>query len=233
MSPPRARRVPLPVTPCAGVRRCPIGQAASCATGGRCPMTSRAVAAGVTLAIEGAPANRVYYVLDGSVALLREAGDRHGAGVPWTVRRDGSLLGAEALVQDPYCDTAVTLTDTTVCVAERDALKGWVDEVGVAAARALMELAIRAHVDDGPRPSSAEGTAVQRVACWLADEGRGGVAPAIPRAMAAGLLGMLPETFSRALAALSSRGVITVSRKEIRVIDARRLLALAESSARG
>ena len=40
----------------------------------------------------------------------------------------------------------------------------------------------------------------------------------------AGLLGMLPETFSRALAKLASQGAIRVNRKQIQVIDAARLL---------
>jgi CRP-like cAMP-binding protein len=40
----------------------------------------------------------------------------------------------------------------------------------------------------------------------------------------AGLLGMLPETFSRALAKLATQGAIRVNRKQIQVIDAARLL---------
>jgi CRP-like cAMP-binding protein len=183
--------------------------------------------AGATLYIEGAAAERVWYVMDGVIALSRDVGDRRGSGVPWATRRAGSLLGNESFVQDEYADTAVALTNVTVCSAERGSFQRWATEGTPAAARAVMDLVIRTHCDTGPRPSTSEGTASRRVARWLADECRGGVAPKIPRSVVAGLLGMLPETLSRALAALASRGAIEVSRKEIRVIDPQLLLAEA------
>jgi CRP-like cAMP-binding protein len=190
-------------------------------------MTPRAIEAGATLYVEGAVAERIWYVLDGVVGLVRDVGDRRGAGVPWATRRTGTLIGNEALVQDEYADTALALTDATVCSAERASLRRWAAEGTAEAARAVMELVIRTHCATEPRPSSAEGTAARRVARWIADESRGSVAPQIPRAVVAGLLGMLPETFSRALSTLSSRGAIEVSRKEIRVVSAEKLLAEA------
>jgi CRP-like cAMP-binding protein len=203
---------------------CPIGRAAGCANGGACPMTSRSFAAGTTIFVEGAQAGRVWYVFEGMVGLWRAMGDDRGVGVPWATRRVGTLLGSEGLTQDEYADTAIALTDVTLCSAERDTFRRWASEGSAEAARAVMELVIRTHCSGEPRPSSSEGSATRRVARWLADESRGGLAPPIPRAVVAGLLGMLPETFSRALAKLATQGAIRVNRKQIQVIDAARLL---------
>lgn len=190
-------------------------------------MSPEAVAAGTMLYVEGAPADRVIYVVDGIVGLWRDAGDDRGAGVPWATRRGGTMLGSEGLTQQEYSDTAITLTDVTICTSPRERFWQWASESTLDAARAVMEVVIRTHCREEPRPSSAEGTATRRIARWLADESRGGLGPPIPRAVAAGLLGMLPETFSRGLAKLATRGAIAVSRKEIRIIDAERLLAEA------
>jgi CRP-like cAMP-binding protein len=191
-------------------------------------MTPRALSAGAMLSIEGAPVDRVWYVVDGVVALVREAGERRGVGVPWTTRRPGSLVGEEALVQGEYADSAIALTHVTACSAEAEVFRRWAADGGARASHAVMEAVIRTRCADGPRASSAEGTASRRVARWLAEECRGSVAPGIPRSVIAGLLGMLPETFSRALARLVTRGAITVSRKQISVVDAAKLLAEAD-----
>jgi len=224
------RSAPLPVTS-AGVtsdeaRRCPIGCAAE-HCGAHCPMVPRALEAGVTLCTGSAPADRIWYVRQGSIALFREASEERGAGVPWAIRKVGQLVGEECLVQGEYEDTAVTLGATTVCAASRETFQSWIEQVGPSASQAVMILVIKARCTEAPRPAASEGRSVLRVARWLADESRGGAAPQIPRHVVAGLLGMLPETFSRALARLSASGAITVTRKEIRVIDARALLAIA------
>ena len=49
-----------------GSRQCPIGCAAGCGEGRRCPMSPRTFEAGVTLAVEGAAAERLWYVQHGS-----------------------------------------------------------------------------------------------------------------------------------------------------------------------
>lgn len=211
-----------------GSKQCPIGSAAGCGGGGRCPMTPRTFDAGVTLAMEGADAERIWYVQHGSLALFREGREQDGAGIPWAVRRVGSLVGEEGLVQGAYADTAVTLTPVTLCVASRDSFARWIEQVGADASMAVMGLVIQSRCAEGPRPTAAAGSAVQRVAQWLADESRGGTAPKIQRRVVAGLLGMLPETFSRALARLVALGAIETTRKEIRVLDPKALLAAAE-----
>jgi CRP-like cAMP-binding protein len=210
-----------------GSKQCPIGAAAGCGAGRRCPMSPRTYEAGAMLSAEGSAAERLWYVQHGTVALFRENGDQRGAGVPWTVRRPGHLVGEECLVQEGYTDTAVALTQVTLCVASRDSFNRWIDNVGVVASRAVMALVITARCTDAPRPTSAEGSAVSRVARWLADESRDGRAPEMPRGVVAGLLGMLPETFSRALSRLTAMGAIKTTRREIRVVDADVLMAVA------
>lgn len=225
------RNSALPVMPSDatldGSKQCPIGRAAGCGAGRRCPMSPRTYEAGAMLCGESSAAERLWYVQHGSVALFRETGDQRGAGVPWAVRRPGQLVGDECLVQEGYSDTAVALTQVTLCVASRDSFNQWIDNVGVVASRAVMGLVISARCADGPRPTSAEGSAVRRVARWLADEARDGRAPEMPRGVVAGLLGMLPETFSRALSRLSVMGAIKSTRREIRVVDADVLMAVA------
>jgi len=204
--------------------RCPMARALGCGVSGRCPMKIQEVEAGVTLYAEGEAASRVWYVMSGAVGLLRAAGEHRGVGVPWATRREGHLVGDEALLQEEYADTAKTLSVTTLCAAESVALRRCAYEGNADAARALMEMVLHTHCASSLRPSSAEGTAVRRLARWLVEECRGGLAPGLPRATIAGMLGMLPETLSRALAALATRGAITVTRKEIRVVDAAKLL---------
>ncbi len=226
--PRRTLTVMMPrATTSGGDATCPIGRAAGCASGGNCPMHARSIAAGTTVFVEGAEVARVWYVFEGMVGLWRAMGDDRGVGVPWATRRAGTLLGSEGLTQDAYADTAIALTDVTLCSAERDTFRRWATEGSLEAARTVMELVIRTHCSGEPRPSSSEGPASRRVARWLADESRGGLAPPIPRAVVAGLLGMLPETFSRALARLTACGAIHVTRKRIQVTDPARLLEQA------
>lgn len=231
MNPARpTRRRSLPVMPdevtTADAARCPIGLAAGCSDGAPCPLTPHAFPAGAALASEGSPADRVWYLRRGTVALYRDAGPEGGE-FPWVIRKEGTLVGEEALVQDDFSDTAVALTAGAACVGRRDVLRAWIDRGGDGA-RAVLALVIRARVAAAPRPSTPDGSAPRRVARWLADEARGGRAPQLPRHVLAGLLGMKPETLSRALAALARDGAVHVTRHEVRVVDAARLLAAAD-----
>jgi CRP-like cAMP-binding protein len=138
------------------------------------------------------------------------------------------LLGAEALVRDTYLDTARAVTDVLVCVASREDVDSWL-RTREQAGRAMLELVVLAQCSDAPRRSSSEGSAEERVASWLLEQGDEGTA-ALPRHVVAGLLGMLPETLSRALASLASRGLVAVSRKHVEVLDAAGLEQLASGA---
>ncbi|HUH00438.1 MAG TPA: helix-turn-helix domain-containing protein, partial [Kofleriaceae bacterium] len=70
-------------------------------------------------------------------------------------------------------------------------------------------------------------TATQRVAAWLRDEGPTEMTLFLPRRIAADLLGMRPETLSRALGTLARRGAIRVSRQELWILDRTKLVECA------
>ena len=224
---PAARMTPdsLPARGPSRCLTCPLGIASGTREGRRCTFAPKERAAGVLLYLEGDDAERIWYVVNGQVTLSRELGDTRGA-VTWAVRQPGDLLGAEALIGGTYRDSARTLSSTTLCSASLESVEGWLGPAG-SPARALLLLSLRMHASEAPRLSGADGRAPQRVARWLLDSARDGAAPPTPRRVVAGLLGMLPETFSRALAQLVRAGAIKVDRKAIRVIDEGALLRAA------
>lgn len=207
-----------------GCANCRLGMAAGVGAGERCPWVDVHRPAGACLFVAGEAASRMLFVKRGAVTLSRESGRRRDDEVTWAVRRPGSLLGAEALVRDTYLDTARAVTDVLVCVASREDVDGWL-RARPEAARAMLEVVMQAHCADAPRRSSSEGNAEERVASWLLEQ-TSDAAP-LPRNVVAALLGMLPETLSRALAALATRGLIEVSRKHVAVLDAAALEAVA------
>lgn len=192
---------------------CPLGKAAGEGQGGRCPMSDRPRPAGTFLYSEGETVDRMWFVKQGTVVLSREADDRRGRGVAWAIRGAHTLLGAEGLVRLTYLDSARAVTEVILCSASRDEIKAWIDACEPAA-RALLDLVLLGHALDSPRRASSEGNAVERVARWLLE---GPVSPGVPRTVIAELLGMLPETLSRALAALAASGAIETTRRSIRI----------------
>lgn len=186
-------------------------------------MKATTVPAGTWLYAEGDAVGAIGFLTRGTVALSRRADDQGGRRVAWALRRPGALLGAEGLVRSTYLDSARAMTEVGYCSAPRDELQAWVDSSGVAA-RALLDLALLGPALDSPRRASSEGSAVKRVAQWLLDEGPA-LAEGVPRKVIAELLGMLPETLSRALATLAARGAIVSTRRSIRVLDPETLRA--------
>ncbi len=197
---------------------CPLGIAAGVPAGQACPFVPRERDADTLLYLEGASADRLWYVVTGHVALTRASGEALGEGMTWAVRTAGEMLGAEALLAGTYRDSARLLTTATLCAATREVVDGWLGPP-TAPARAVVQLLVRSRCRDVPRRSASEGSAARRVAQWLLDDAPGGQAPPIPRRVVAGLLGMQPETFSRALASLAAAGAVSVTRKSIRVAD--------------
>nr|MBK7067081.1 Crp/Fnr family transcriptional regulator [Deltaproteobacteria bacterium] len=205
---------------------CPLGLAAGVAEHRACPFVPREREAGAHVYVEGDTADRVWYIVSGYVALSRETSEARSSGVTWAVRRPGEMLGTEGLVSDTYRDSAVALNAATLCVAPRDVVDAWLGPED-SPARAVLQLALRTRCNEVPRRSCADGNATRRVASWLLDEAPSQNAPQIPRQIVAGLLGMLPETFSRALARLVKLGAIEIDRRTIRVVDLDALLRAA------
>lgn len=181
-------------------------------------MIDRRHPAGTYLYVEGSPADTIGYVKHGAVALLRGRGDDLHA-----IRRAGSFVGIEAISQPTYLDSARAITDVTICGASRAEMLAWLERDGTA--RAALDMVIRTVATDTAVRSRTEGSAPQRVAIWLSDDARHAE---LPRAVLAGLLGMRPETLSRALTSLARAGAIRVTRARIEVADAALVSAIAD-----
>ena len=212
---------------CAG---CAIGAPSMPGGDSRCPMIERHRSAGACLYIAGEPAERILFVKRGAITLAREIDHGRSESVTWTVRRPGTVLGVEALVRETYLDSARAVTDVVVCVASRDDVGAWMGSRD-GAARALLDCVLLTPCADAPRRAGSEGSAQQRVAAWLLEQAREPQS-SLPRQVVAALLGMLPETLSRALGALASRGLVEVTRKTVRVLDEHALEEVAAGTAR-
>lgn len=195
---------------------CPIGRASSVGKGGMCPWVTRQRRAGELLYLQGEPAHTIWFIKKGTVVLTRALGEVDGREGAHAVRASGSFLGLEALIRSNYLHQARTVTPAAVCGATKETVDSWLGTPG-SPARSALEQVLKMYAHDTPRGASPDGTAVRRVARWICDEAQDGVAPPIPRRVVASLLGMTPETFSRALAALAARELIDLTRKRLTI----------------
>jgi CRP-like cAMP-binding protein len=212
-----------------GCAFCPIGGASHVSLGGDCPMIDRRRGAGTFLYLADTPADTIYYVKHGTIALSRTLGQNRGEDAPHTVRHAGSLIGLEAIVHPTYLDSARAITDVTVCATSREQMKAWLEQSGTS--KVVLERVLGAMAKDTPGRATTDGNAKERVARWLLDS-RHTRETRLPRSVLAGLLGMKPETLSRALAAIARTKCIHVTRARIDVKDAPRLEAIASGTAR-
>ncbi len=205
--------------------RCPVGIAAGVAERERCPFVPRKRASGSVLHVAGDPVDRVWFVKSGAVLVTRSIDEERVEGTPWAVRRAGSFLGLEGLVRPDHLDSARALTEVTLCSASLDTVGRWLDGRR-AASRLLLEAVLRSAARERPFRGNIDGTAPQRTAAWLL-ENAPRASGQVTRRVLAGLLGMRPETLSRALRALASRGAIRHSRRMVEVVDRARLWSVA------
>jgi CRP-like cAMP-binding protein len=195
---------------------CPCGRA-SRATGTSCPFSEEAHERGATLFHAGDLAERVWFVKRGTIVLTRANGEP-GAGRARAVRRDGAFVGLEALVRGRYLDTARASEPTIACVAPLAQVDAWLGAPGTPA-RTALEQVLRAEVAEPPHAASPDGTATQRVARWILDAAGASDTRPLMRRDVAGLLGMVPETFSRALAELVRLGAVAANRRHVTIVD--------------
>jgi CRP-like cAMP-binding protein len=218
---PRADEVE--VTDC---RRCPVGIASGVAERNQCPFVPRKRVAGAVLHVAGDGVDRVAFIKSGAVLVTRSVDEERVEGTPWAVRRAGSFLGLEGLVGTHHLDSARALTDITLCSATLDAVQAWLDARRTAA-RILLDAVLRSGARERPLRGNADGTAPRRAASWLLENADRRLPGAIPRRVMAGLLGMRPETLSRALRVLAERGAIRHGRATIEIVDRARLRSIA------
>lgn len=204
-----------PITSCAA---CPAGRAAGVTSGGRCPFVDRRRRRDELVCLQGEPAATVWMIKRGTVVLSRTAAD--GTDRPHQLRGPGSFVGLEAVVQGTYADTARATEPSVLCGISRLDLDRWLGPAG-SPSRMVLEQTLRATVDEPVRPAGVDGPAVQRVARWLLDELER--APRVQRRVLAALLGMTPETLSRALARLGETGAIEHGRQRLAIVDRARL----------
>jgi CRP-like cAMP-binding protein len=121
-------------------------------------------------------------------------------------------------------DTARVAVSGRLCGAPRAAVEAWLG--GAAAARLLLRQVIAGQIAEAPRTA---GPAVCRVASWLLAAPDGDGVAQLPRHTVARLLGLVPETLSRALAELAGSGAIDVRRRSITIKQRDALAALARS----
>ena len=217
------------VTEC---KRCPVGIASGIAERGRCPFVPRRRVAGAVLHVAGEAVERVSFVKSGAVLVTRSVDEEQVEGTPWAIRRSGSFLGLEGLVGTHHLDSARALTDATLCSATLDAVDVWL-EARRTAARIVLDSVLRSEARERPLRGNADGTAPRRAASWLLENSDRRFPGAMPRRVMAGLLGMRPETLSRALRTLAARGVIRHGRVSIEILDRARLRAIAFGSKPG
>jgi CRP-like cAMP-binding protein len=205
--------------------RCPVGIASGIEEGGRCPFVPRRRGAGAVLHVAGDPVERVCFIKSGEVLVTRSSDEERVEGTPWAVRRPGSFLGLEGLVQLEHLDSARALGDVTLCGASLEEIRAWLDARRTAA-QVLLDAVLRSSVRERPFRGNVDGSAVRRAAAWLMERAsRRSEHPS--RRVLAGLLGMRPETLSRALRALADAGVIHTDRRSIAIRDPARLRSIA------
>jgi CRP-like cAMP-binding protein len=211
------------VTEC---RRCPVGIASGVTERGRCPFVPRKRAAGAVLHVAGEGVELIAFIKSGAVLVTRSVDEERVEGTPWAVRRAGSFLGLEGLVGTHHLDSARALTDVTLCSATLDAVEAWL-AARRTAPRIVLDSVLRSETRERPLRGNADGTASRRAASWLLENAERRLPGPMPRRVMAGLLGMRPETLSRALRTLAERGAIRHGRATIEILDRARLRSIA------
>jgi CRP-like cAMP-binding protein len=191
-----------------------------------CPLFCRPRRTGEFLFFEGEPARTVWFLRRGTVVLSR-GWRSNGEDNARAVRSAGAFLGLEALVRSSYLDTARAVTGLIACNGSRDAVDQWLGPADTPT-RAALDQVLLSVAAERPRAASSDGTSLHRVARWLLDESFAGVAQPLPRRLIAQLLGMVPETLSRALSELASLGAIEVTRRSLEIRNVAALKAAAK-----
>lgn len=190
-----------------------------------CPFHEVRRAAGSVIVHQDERPQCVWYLRRGQVVFgsIDESGTDHSS----AVRGPDTLLAVEALLGEPVPYRISALTDVVLCAIEPDALREWVGSLE-SPMGTVLELALRESGKRAVERQALEGTAVRRLARYLLDRQRknGNGAMSTPYHVLARVLGMRPETLSRAMSQLRKTGAIAPGRGA-RIIDGQRLEQLA------
>ncbi len=191
----------------------------------------REVGRGVTLFLQGDPADRFYVVLDGWVRLYRETPD--GAEITIALFTRGESFAEAAMLGSgrfPVCGQAAE--PSRLLVVPATSFLSALESDRRLCRNLMASMARRLQGFVRQIEALSRRSTVQRLAAFLVKLSRGRSAPlvlALPldKTLVAARLGMQPETLSRAFARLRRLGVETVGH-EVRIADLEALRALAD-----
>ena len=172
----------------------------------------------------------LYIVNAGQVRLYHLADD--GKERVLRVLNPGDFIGEIALFTDEIHSNYAEATQTTeLCTISRDALTTLIQRMPPLALSLLSALAVRLKSAEHQATLLAIPDALPRLAGYLMDLSQGkATALTLPMSKQnlAAYLGMTPESLSRKLKQLvTAEAIVTSGRREIRVVDAVKLQALA------
>lgn len=190
--------IQFPVSAC---HVCPLGSS----TDARCPFTPNTLPAGAVITAQGERSYRVGFVREGVVSLTRVEEDGSES---VSLRGPRSFLMSESLRGDSSPFEVRALSEVRLCSLESAAAADWIGPP-TSPARKILDL-ILGDLEQRQRDVSwRSGDAVARTARFLLTVGLHppGVPP-LQKQLVARLLGMRPETLSRALRYLSDHELI-------------------------
>lgn len=198
-------------SPPADCASCPLRQLA----GERGP-TQHEYPAGETLFEQGDVARHLTQVDVGLI--LESASNVQGDEVQCAIRGPGSTLGLEGLAGQRNRTTAVSLTPVVACRVPAQQVLDGIDDC--APCSALVRLALEESDFWRSRQQVARGSAAVQVGRLLLSLSRhcDGALPQLPRGLLARAARIRPETLSRALSRLRSKGLIGDGH-ELRIVD--------------
>jgi CRP/FNR family cyclic AMP-dependent transcriptional regulator len=205
---------------------CVLGRASN---GDGCPFHDTTFTAGSVILRQGEEPSCVWLLRAGTVLLTSTTAG--GEETECALRGPGAMIGLEALTRRPAGYEAWALSEVTLCRLSSESFRAWVGDLqtpaGAVAALAIEEGERRR----GERVALA-GQARQRVARFLVErlrlEGDNHPLP-VEQQVLARMLGMKPETMSRALARLRDAGAIAGGRG-VRIIDPEVLERIADGA---
>ena len=185
-----------------------------------------------TIFHHASPCRHLYVVMHGRIQLSRLTPD--GRETVLHVLGPGELLACSALFLDrSYPATArVISADARLLVLNGTAFLDKLGRRSDLSFQVIAALAMRISKLTGRIESHATESSEQRLASWLLGQSQGGgadkriILKSTKKALAEEL-GMTPETLSRVLAKFRHSGIIEVDRREIEVLSAAKLKALA------